>query len=191
MISKYFQSLNFNLSEGTTGLYALYYGNEAFYCCAYKNRNVYKRNIISLHNKITEQDTAMHDWEFHHVVEKQHLSDIPLASLGLASLSEYYQDEIPTVILHKREHRLLNSYLHFKEFRKLYEIQQKNARANTNAQTRHAEVNTRYASGLVDKEDITKMVDNLTNMYRNVYIDHPLFQILSSNFLLDLKAQIK
>ena len=191
MITKYFQSLNFYLSHGTTGLYAVNFGkHDEWYCCAYRDKDMYKRNIVHLTNEISGLNTTEYDWDFHHIIEQQHLADIPLKELGLKTLAEYYANEIPTVIISKAEHQLLSSYLHFKEFRKLYYVNQRFT-TPSGAGARQNIANQNFAKGTITKTDVNKIINGLIEMYDNVYIRHIVFKTISRNFLNDIRSQIR
>lgn len=190
MITKYFNSINSSLLEGTSGLYALYFGKEEWFCCSYKNKDVYKKNIVNLTNQILNIKTIESDWEFHHIIERQHLADIPLKELGLATLGSYYADEIPTIIINKSEHKMLSSYFHFKQFRDLYTTHQPFT-ISGNAANRQNSSNSNLSRGIVTRDEIVVIIDRLIDMYNNAYVDHPMFQIISFNFFTNLKQQIR
>ncbi len=189
MITNYFQSLNYAATEGNSGLYVVYYGTEEWYCCAYKDRNNFKSDIVDSVNRLMGLSTSKKDWEFHHIVEKQHIADLPLTGLGLGTLNDYYINHIPTVLISKSEHSMISSFFHFKEFRQLYYVDQLGTSAK-NVNVRQSTASSNYSAGSLNKADVVKIINGLIEMYANVYILHPAFQIISRNFLNDLKYKV-
>ena len=185
--------------DGCDGLYRLGSGNDIWLCCAYKDKDVYKKYILDLTNRIAQasgtRTTTEYDWEFHHVIEKQHLADIPLEALGLGNLVTYYDEMIPTIIINKAEHKTISSYLHVKEFRELYLFElvnqsSANAIVSTRATERQKVANSNLSSRFITEEDVIRMIDNMAWMYGNAYRAHPIFQVISKNFFNVMKKRI-
>ncbi len=83
-------------------------GKNEEYICAYVHRNSSKKEICKIMNRSTNV------FDFHHVVEHQHLADVAVDGM----LNMMYEYEMPTVMMHNVKHHLAyDAILHIKETR--------------------------------------------------------------------------
>lgn len=165
----------------TKPFFVLRHQQETWYCCLYKNRDELKRPIIQHANVLLKTDTGDLDWEFHHVIEKQHLSDLPLAAMGLGTIKHYYEDVIPTIMVSKKEHRLrFTNKFRIPEFRELY-VSPSGSRARQQ-DVRAKENNELYNRGAYTAEDVKRTARELAKRYAEAYEESQVLGQLSKNF---------
>lgn len=110
-ITQFFHGIRWKLSDSYENFYIIGLRKDEMYTCAYHDRNTAKKSIM----QISGYNSA--EFDFHHIVEQQHLADISYDG----SLHSMYEYQIPTVLLHNREHQLrYNSILHIAQTRHLY-----------------------------------------------------------------------
>lgn len=177
MITKYFRGLNYQNSL-ITGFYVVHNGNDEYYVCNYNDRYKGKNEIISLIKSLRSYEhLKANDFDFHHVIEEQHLSDITFSS----QLSFNYAN-MPTVLLHKGEHKRYSAILHVKETRLLYlRDQERFSRPMTSSYARKS-----AAVKLFNDEgshEIGHRITILKEIYDAVYEGNKILRTIINNIL--------
>lgn len=149
-----------------TNIIILGSGTDVWYAGSYndvKSNHSTKKEIVRLTNGITGQDTSPYDWDWHHVVETQHMSYIINGNL--------HQEEwhsMPTILISKNEHHYLSQNYNNNAFRELTNI----------AQGRKIQERSNSDS---DKEKRVAKIESLKMMYNNAYLSHPTLRKIANN----------
>lgn len=145
-------------------------GNSEEYICAYVNRNKSKKEICKIMNRSTNV------FDFHHVVEHQHLADISVDGM----LDMMYDYEMPTVMMHNVKHHLAcDAILHVKETRYRY-LRKETASINVEQRQREAEKLFRSFEG---RSELTKRVNEMKEIYAEVYRSEGTLRKIALNIL--------
>ena len=182
MITDYFKPLTYSMSE-TKRFYRVKGSNAEFFFCAFKDRDSGKNEIIdALRRMPVYNHLSAGDFEFHHIVEKQHLADISF----LGQMDIDYQN-FPTAMIHKDEHKKrYNAILHTRETRLLY------LRDGINPIKRHRSSATRQRSSvqLFDSglnrdgiQELRSRIAILKDIYRWAYEGNDVFTVIANNIL--------
>lgn len=152
-------------------------GSNALYSCAYNDRNNGSKESIM---EISRHSPA--DFDFHHIVEQQHLADISYNGL----LTTMYNFQIPTVLLHNREHQLrYNSILHVAQTRHLY-LRTETKNLGIPEKEREA---TKLYSNTQGRKQLKERTLEMKKLYSVIYeLDHSLKRIAMNIFDCYLKA---
>lgn len=185
MITQYFKNLNY-YNSSFMGFYVLHYLRDEYYVCAYNDRNKSKNEIISLLTKLPSyRNLTAGDFDFHHVVEDQHLADISLNSRLF-----YDYGNMPTIMIHKEEHKRYNAILHTKETRFLYlRDQEKFTRQNLSADKRR-----KIARNILNNNNhsaIIARIKILGEIYESVYEGNKILQIIAKNIFHEYQQSLR
>ncbi|HEX9513137.1 MAG TPA: hypothetical protein VF939_21755 [Puia sp.] len=183
MITDYFRTLTYSKSE-TERFYRVKGANTEFLICAFKDRDSGKSEIINALKRMPEyRHLNAGDFDFHHIVEKQHMADISF----LGELERDYQN-FPTAMIHKKEHKeRYNSILHTKETRLLYMRDAINpVRAKQNSSViRQTSTIQLFGNGLnpAGMQELRSRINILKEIYWAAYEGNDVFRIISRNIL--------
>lgn len=123
-----------------------------------------KAHIVDSVNMIKRRKTETKDWDWHHVVETQHISYIVNGSLH-----QVEQRDMPTILIHKPEHRYFSQNFNNNAFRELATIstgRNKRIIAPTDNVTSKNRINR---------------IENLRMVYNHMYLHYPTLQKIANN----------
>jgi hypothetical protein len=123
----------------------------------------YKTQIVNLTNTIKNRDTRIEDWDWHHVVESQHIALITVN--GNLEQDVFYG--MPTILIHKPEHRFFSRNSNNNNFKQLVGIID--------------EIGKKKAVDAGDLFSIKNQISNFRMMYNNLYVGYPILQNIANN----------
>lgn len=147
-------------------LYVLGSGYDLWYAGPYKAvkaKSAVKKEVVNMTNSLLREHTSLRDWEWHHVVETQHM-----AHIISGSLSEEKWFHMPTILISRREHQFFSRNFNNNAFRELTTIPK--SRKKTRGTDAKAERKRRLA-----------IIANMRMMYRNAYADYPTLSRIADN----------
>jgi hypothetical protein len=190
MVTSYLRSLNYSPSSFDS-FYVVTSGRDSYYVCAYKDRNNAKKDVMELLTMLPAyQKLTIKDFDFHHIVEEQHLADITFSN-------ELYFNygNMPTVLVHKGEHQRYNAILHVKESRSLYLRDQEKF---TGQKLRDSHARKQATITLLNNgtkgegiEEISNRISILKEMYSSVYEGNRILKTISNNIFDAFKHELK
>jgi len=127
-----------------------------------------KKEIVTRTNQITKRKTNPEDWEWHHVVETQHISQF---IEGVKVHQEEWHN-MPTILIHKPEHKFFSQNFNNNAFRELTGIQKGRVHHHTDL----------YKKQSIDQRNqLENTIKNLQDMYNNMYMDYPILRKIANN----------
>jgi len=190
MITKYFSNIHFRVSYEFKNFFIISYGGKAYYACAYRDREVCKGELSSfLKAQKTFPKYAEGDFHFHHIVEKQHLADISFSgdNIGIVYAA------MPTIMIHKSEHKRYDRLLHIGETRKLYMRTEQHE--SIKAEDKEKAVRKMFSVVSPEekenaKKEIAERIDIMHQLYQETYRDNNLLKSIASNILRDYRSRL-
>jgi len=135
-----------------------------------------KKEIVELTNMLRKTNSIERDWEWHHIVEKQHL-----ALLSVKGDIEYqYNHKIPVVLIHKNEHKFLSRNFNNAEFFSLLSASKKPA---ADLQKEAIQL-YRTQTGV---QQLKHRAARLQAMYNDAYEEHSVLRKIAMSILTDYK----
>jgi hypothetical protein len=176
---RYLRGLEADPFEGAPGVFAVAHARRAGayrYFSTYAAGRAHKRHIFDLltaHTPATSPDRwVAREWDLHHVVEGQDFASIDFRG----RLAAVYRDELPCVLLDKKEHHAYNSLLHSGPTDELYRDGALPAAMLARSQTVAAEYRTPAR-----RPALRARVQALAELYRNAYAGDPVLQRVARN----------
>ena len=143
-----------------------------------------KRHKARLFAKLAAggQREAAGTWDLHHIVEGQHYADVDFSG----RLEALYRDELPCVLISKREHTAYNQVLHISETDTLYrDVTLPRAVLACSVKARAEAI----APG--DKSALRMRVSNLIRLYSDVYAGDQVLTTIARNVLTDTLTYLR
>lgn len=126
-----------------------------------------KKALVEITNVLENVNTNIAGWDWHHVVESQHLSYI-LSSQDLYGEHWYH---MPTILISKKEHRYFSRNLTNKAFRIM---------TNTQRGKRKV-INGFMPSSIKEQREIKYTAVKLKGIYNDMYFDYPTLRKIANN----------
>ena len=126
-----------------------------------------KREIVDYINQAMHRNTQTRDYDWHHVVETQHISQFVLSSL-------VYQEKLfnmPTILIHKPEHRFFSQNFNNNDFRELTDI----------GKGTNTSISTQVLSNPTRKAELRTKIEDLKLMYNHMYQSYPTLRKIANN----------
>jgi len=127
-----------------------------------------KKEIIELTNKVKKRNTQVKNWEWHHVVETQHMSQF----IEWHKVENVEQHHMPTILIHKPEHTFFSRNFNNNDFRELTNIGKGRRLESGNVTT-----SNQSAEKLKQKA----VIKNLKMMYNQMYEGYPTLNKIANN----------
>lgn len=127
-----------------------------------------KKELVELTNKLKKRNTEPKNWDWHHVVETQHLATF------LHETEKEKYNYMPTILIHKPEHRFFSRNFNNNAFRELATIPKPKRKKSLDV----------FNSGLATTENRHQRkhtINNLRMMYNNMYIKYPTLKKIANN----------
>ena len=183
MITRYFSGINFRQSD-FHGFYIIDYRGRSYYACAFRDRLRGKMEITTLIKTLKTTPAYQRSaFEFHHIVERQHLADISCA--GDEVNASY--PAMPSIMIHKTEHHQYNMLLHAGETRELYMRSAENIPSgvvDSEAAVRKMLSTSDSKERELFKNEINQRIDIMNQLYHGVYEGNGLLKKIASKCLI-------
>lgn len=171
MKSQYLTNIN---REPSTfpGLKILSLGDSTWYAGTYttvksnKFKNI-KKEIVELVNIATKRSTKPKDWEWHHVVETQHISQF---IEGIKVHQEEWHN-MPTILIHKPEHKFFSQNFNNNAFRELTGTQK--------GRVHHVDLHKKQS--IDQRNQLKASIKSMQQMYSNMYANYPVLHKIANN----------
>lgn len=168
---QYLRGIN-RTASSFTGIDILSLGFDSWYTSHYdfvKHHSFIstKKEIIEQVNLVTRKKTKPADWDWHHVVETEHMATILFS--GNLQQEKYY--EMPTILIHKPEHRFFSQNFNNNEFRELSSTSKGENTGSPFQESRTPE----------GRKRLKARINNLKMMYRHMYINYPTLSKIADN----------
>jgi hypothetical protein len=140
--------------------------------------------LLPAYRKLTAND-----FDFHHIVEEQHLADISFSH----QLCFNYGN-MPTVMIHKGEHKRYNAILHTRETRHLYlRDAGKFTSQNLSSLERKQAAVKLFNNGVSDEgtSELFNRISILKEIYGNVYEGNNVLKTISNNIFKEYLKQLR
>lgn len=202
MIVHYFKGIRHQPSKFGNDLHVISDSRDDWYCCAYNKSQLNKQAILKESKEHAAKDLrtiqrpgrkpglAMvpwddnsRNWQFHHVIEEQNLSDLPLEAMGLQSNAVHHREIVPTVLVHRVEHqKSFTDPLGIGEFREMY--LHPNASTAGKAEERVEENDLLYRSGKYTLDNALDVAKQMAYFYDQAYMiqGYHSLRMISRNF---------
>jgi hypothetical protein len=126
-----------------------------------------KQQIVTSINAITGEKTDICNYDWHHVVETQHIAQF----LFTGSLEDQKWSLVPTILIHKPEHRFFSQNFNNNEFRELSGTE----KSNQNSFSLHA------ASTKTERDNLRVKINSIQYMYDLMYLNYPTLKTIAKN----------
>jgi hypothetical protein len=151
-------------SSSFSDIYILGDYNDVWYAGSYskvKNNHSAKETIVDLTNKIYSRNDQTSDWEWHHVVETQHMREI--VNDDLQRIKDF---NMPTILISKNEHSFFSRNFNNNAFRELANISM---------------VKDDFRMKYEDSQKMITRIKNLKYMYWNAYQGYKTLEKIAFN----------
>ena len=180
---RYFQGISYKTSS-FGGLYVIRFGHDEWYSGIYNSVKSTtfqstKAEIIKLTNKVKRRDTKVLDWDWHHIVEGQHLAMLSVRG----DIDVQYNHSIPVILIHKPEHRFFSQNFNNKEWFDLIKAAKFPAQA---LQAGAMELHNNEEGKII----LRKRAAALKDMYDCMYAEYPALKQVAKNILNKYASEI-
>jgi|GEM_PF-2438170 len=164
---------NINTQPSTfPGLEILSLGDSTWYAGDYttvksnKFKDI-KKEIVELINFSMNRKTIRKDWDWHHVVETQHISQF---IEGVKVHQEEWHN-MPTILIHKPEHKFFSQNFNNNAFRELTDTQK--------GRVHHVDLHKKQNTAQLKQVKTT--IKNLQDMYNSMYSGYTVLRKIANN----------